>query len=231
MTSSALIRSVPCPTERSSPQAGHWRNANSSRLQVLPFPMRVVAARDVVCRATQPEASGEELSSQFSQFLNEQGVTSSTRRGPSHLLPPTTVVSTLMDALQRNDYPEADSGVKVAFSFSKPRECEEMLPGQTICSHTRSWMAKEEYVDFDTFSRIVHEHPYGDILNFDSWEPISEIVFPSTRFPVAVQAVQVSHNETPQKNRFTFCMERIEKGPYKGCWLTVGVRIGDYANV
>lgn len=30
---------------------------------------------------------------------------------------------------------------------------------------------------------------------------------------------------------FTFCLERIMSGPYKDCWMTVGVRCGDYANV
>ena len=30
---------------------------------------------------------------------------------------------------------------------------------------------------------------------------------------------------------FTFCLERVAKGPYKDCWMTVGLRCGDYANV
>ena len=29
--------------------------------------------------------------------------------------------------------------------------------------------------------------------------------------------------------RFTFCLERVESGGMKGCWLTVGVRVGDYS--
>ena len=31
----------------------------------------------------------------------------------------------------------------------------------------------------------------------------------------------------PQK--FSFCLERQTAGPYKNCWLTVGVRVGDYS--
>lgn len=30
---------------------------------------------------------------------------------------------------------------------------------------------------------------------------------------------------------YTFCLERVTSGPYKDCWMTVGVRCGDYANV
>jgi hypothetical protein len=30
---------------------------------------------------------------------------------------------------------------------------------------------------------------------------------------------------------FTFCLERVLAGPYKDCWMTVGLRCGDYANV
>ena len=30
---------------------------------------------------------------------------------------------------------------------------------------------------------------------------------------------------------FTFCLERVAKGPYKDCWMTVGLRCGDYASV
>lgn len=35
-----------------------------------------------------------------------------------------------LDALQRNDWPEADAGVRVAFAFSKPHGVEQLLPGQ-----------------------------------------------------------------------------------------------------
>jgi hypothetical protein len=32
-----------------------------------------------------------------------------------------------------------------------------------------------------------------------------------------------------QRYTFTFILERIAVGPYKHCWLTVGVRPGNYA--
>eukprot|EP00879_Flechtneria_rotunda_P021727 GHRR01022911.1.p1 GENE.GHRR01022911.1~~GHRR01022911.1.p1 ORF type:complete len:251 (+),score=99.09 GHRR01022911.1:309-1061(+) len=32
-----------------------------------------------------------------------------------------------------------------------------------------------------------------------------------------------------QRYTFTFCLEHIQSGPYKGCWMTVGVRPGNYS--
>jgi hypothetical protein len=68
-------------------------------------------------------------------------------------------------------------------------------------------------------------------------------VFPATRDDKqrAVQAVEVLAGPRPsssstgsagnglQRFTFTFCMERIATGPYKDCWMTVGVRFGDYS--
>jgi hypothetical protein len=71
-------------------------------------------------------------------------------------------------------------------------------------------------------------------------------VFPATRVGQrAVQAIEVlattrqsSSNSSAgvdgaagglQRFTFTFCLELIHTGPYKGCWMTVGVRPGNYA--
>ncbi len=42
------------------------------------------------------------------------------------------VVAAQLDALQRNDWPEPDAGVAVAFAFSKPYDAESLLPGQVL---------------------------------------------------------------------------------------------------
>lgn len=64
----------------------------------------------------------------------------------------------------------------------------------------------------------------------------SQLVFPSSRHRnKAVAAVEVvpalaaAAGQHPQM--FTFCLEKVEAGPLSNCWLTVGVRVGDYANV
>ena len=46
------------------------------------------------------------------------------------MLPPTAVIAAQMDALQMNDWPDPDSGIRTAFLFSKPFECETMIAGR-----------------------------------------------------------------------------------------------------
>lgn len=43
---------------------------------------------------------------------------------------PNVVVASQMNALQRNDYPEADAGVQAAYAFTKPHGCEQMTVGE-----------------------------------------------------------------------------------------------------
>lgn len=49
------------------------------------------------------------------------------------MLSPTACIAAQMDALQMNDWPEADAGVRTAFLFSKPYGCEQMIAGQ-VCA-------------------------------------------------------------------------------------------------
>lgn len=59
----------------------------------------------------------------------------------------------------------------------------------------------------------------------------SPLVFPSSRHRAkAVCAVEVAPRPAQRGQLFTFCLERVEQGPLRNCWLTVGVRVGDYAN-
>lgn len=104
--------------------------------------------------------------------------------------------------------------------------------------HCRSWEAKENFVTYDDFAALLNSPPYNVMLSCESWRPISRMVFPSSlRYGnKAVQAVEVVAKSTsPEQHlrpyKFTFCLEMVEQGPYKGCWLTYGVRVGDYASV
>ena len=61
---------------------------------------------------------------------------------------------------------------------------------------------------------MLHMRPYSHMLNCDKWAAISELVFPSTRTDSrAVQAVRVHKASQPQS--FTFCLQRVDVGPYK----------------
>lgn len=75
--------------------------------------------------------AGTALASEFSQHINQTGMRRPLeQRGPTPMLPPTAVVAGQMDALQMNDWPDPDSGVRTAFLFSKPFECETMIAGR-----------------------------------------------------------------------------------------------------
>ena len=51
--------------------------------------------------------------------------------------------------------------------------------------------------------------------------------------PPSQQQQEEEHSPQQQQRlrgyAFTFCMERVEEGAFKGCWLTTGVRVGDYS--
>ncbi|KAI8472351.1 MAG: hypothetical protein J3K34DRAFT_519826 [Monoraphidium minutum] len=120
----------------------------------------------------------------------------------------------------------------------------------------RSWGAKDEWLSLDEFKRRLAAPPYDVILGCDSWRPAGPLVFPGSRQGArAVQSVEVTAARRPAAGgaaagaaaqgdggggggagggaerayTFTFCLERVEGGSMKGCWLTVGVRVGDYS--
>lgn len=64
-----------------------------------------------------------------------------------------------------------------------------------------------------------------------------EVVPASTAAAAAAAAAEAGGGEgaageqqAAGKQLYTFCLERVTQGPYKNCWMTVGVRVGDYAN-
>lgn len=190
------------------------------------------------CRSLQgPESAGgestggSELAAKFSQYVMDKGFKQpQIDPQPSHLMAPTTVIEVQMDALQRNDWPDTDSGMKTAFAFTKPPDTETSVPGQAFHTHARSWFGKEEWLDFKDFVAMVNSSPYNILVNCERWKTVSELVFPSRRAERAVQAIEVVSREEKRSHRFTFLLERIQQGPYKGCWMTYGVRYGDYGN-
>ncbi|GIL71159.1 hypothetical protein Vretimale_17884 [Volvox reticuliferus] len=148
-----------------------------------------------------------------------------------------------MSMLQRNDWPEPDSGVQAAFNLTLPAK--DGLGARTV----RSWRAAEEWLSWERFHALLHVS-YNPLINCDSWRMVSPLVFPSERFDnKAVQALEV--RARPRKSRqvptpsegatspeittslrsytYTFCWERVENGAFKDCWLISGVRIGNYA--
>lgn len=157
-------------------------------------------------------------------------------RSPTALMPPTTVVRVQMDALMRNDWPEVDSGIKTAFAFAMPARVEEILSGKVRgpVPAVRAWDAAERYLNVEEFGNVVRHPMYSPLLNFSEWEVASPLMFHGPGDKRGLQAVKViSQSEDGQKQIrvYTFCLEKVLSGAYKDCWMVVGLRVGDYANV
>ncbi len=54
----------------------------------------------------------------------------------------TQVVAAQLDALQRNDWPDSDAGVAVAFAFSKPHGAELLLPGEVPAASSKAFIMR-----------------------------------------------------------------------------------------
>ncbi|PRW39229.1 solute carrier family 40 member chloroplastic [Chlorella sorokiniana] len=166
---------------------------------------------------------------------------------------PPACIAAQLGALQRNDWPEQDAGVQTAFMFAMPQGAEELLAAQAPPQRVRSWGAREEWLSMSDFSNALHSSPYALLLNCDSWRPCSPLVFPSRRHQdravAAIEVVAAAPQRQPQQQQqqdgrlgqqqagsdagqqqrqqrqtFTWCLERVQQGPLKNCWLTVGVR-------
>jgi hypothetical protein len=75
--------------------------------------------------------AGTTLATEFSQHINAAGLLRPLpHRSPTPMLSPTAAVAAQMDALQMNDWPDTDAGVRTAFLFSKPYGCESMIAGR-----------------------------------------------------------------------------------------------------
>lgn len=176
-------------------------------------------------------ASSDDLASEFSRVVNERAAAGVREvqdpvRKPSHLLPPTSAIAAVLDALQRNDWPEANSGLDTAFAFTKAAPQDDLAPAAHL--GVRAWSAKEEWLHQPSFRSHLLSPPYDVLINCEEWTTIGTVQFPSSQTDArAVQAVQVrTHNRT---YTFSFCMQRADQGSLKGCWLIAGVRQGDYS--
>mmetsp|Transcript_19285 Transcript_19285/g.23024 ORF Transcript_19285/g.23024 Transcript_19285/m.23024 type:complete len:274 (-) Transcript_19285:168-989(-) len=192
--------------------------------------------------------TGAALATQFSKIVNTLDLKSPAAVvRPSALLPPTAVVEAQMDALQRCDYPEDNSGVKTAYAFALPHEAEGLLVGGSHSS-VHAWTGSEQYVPMEGFSKVFDSTPYASLLHCEGWTPASPMKFMGSGQDgdsravqaVSIQAIDPScvveadicRKQGRLRNyKFTFCLRKVKSGPYKDCWMTVGVRSGDYANV
>ncbi|CAI5984410.1 unnamed protein product [Closterium sp. NIES-64] len=224
------------------------------------------------------------LTAEFLRFVSEtQQQWPLADRHPTALLPPTAVVRAQMDALMRNDWPEADSGIQTAFNFAMPHKVDEILPGSARppVKEARAWDASERYLSVEGFKKLLREPMYAALLHCESWETLlrepmyaallhceswkfaSPMAFHGKADSKALQAVKVRAAPTAavtpssssaataveaamdggaadggaellgrtREYTYTFCLQKVLEGAFKGCWMVVGLRVGDYANV
>ena len=119
---------------------------------------------------------------------------------PTPGLGPGDVVQAQLDALEHNDDPVPDAGVKTAYNFASPANRRATGP-------------------FDRFRRMVHNRRYRPMVDFD--DAVAGPVEHDTDGEVAVQRVTI----TGTGGRTMTYVFRLSPGDdeYEGCWLTDAV--------
>ncbi|KAG6548857.1 hypothetical protein Mapa_009619 [Marchantia paleacea] len=84
---------------------------------------------------------------------------------------------------------------------------------------------KKAVQDGKTTSQLTHL-----CSDFVSWEMGSPLTFHGPGDKKAVQDGKTT-SQSGVSSVYTFCLEKVVNGVYKGCWMIVGFRVRDYANV
>ncbi len=119
---------------------------------------------------------------------------------PDPDLGPAEVVQAQLDALEHNDDPVPDAGVKTAYNFASPANRQATGP-------------------FDRFRRMVHNRRYRPMVDFE--DAVAGPVERDSNGEVAVQRVTI----TGTGNRTLTYVFRLSRGEdaLEGCWLTDAV--------
>mmetsp|Transcript_13668 Transcript_13668/g.18741 ORF Transcript_13668/g.18741 Transcript_13668/m.18741 type:complete len:255 (+) Transcript_13668:91-855(+) len=212
-----------------SKSSRNFSNSNSRRKLISPL---YCSSGPLEGNQDLPEVNpSDSILEDFLRVVNKEQIQNPAQlQRPSALHPPTTVISAQIEALQRNDYPEENSGVMTAYSFALPMDAEQLTVGGSQ-THVRSWEAKETWLTKAEFVEAVSSHPYRAFLTTTQWQPASALQFHGKGDLQALQAIQIVSKIDGEDKRFTFtfCLAKVESGPYNNCWMTVGVRSGNYA--
>ena len=146
----------------------------------------------------------------------------------------------MLEALQRPDLPYPGSGAAAAFAFTLPADVAPAAPTTPGGGRrARSWGAAEAWLDEAGFESYLSTHPAASLLRADGHEITAPLVFGGRAGRDAVQAFTlrtggagagVQGAPPPRTLRLSLCLRRVdEAGPWKGCWLVSGLRMGDYS--
>jgi len=166
-----------------------------------------------------------DLSSDFSRFMNANIGIKNPAKGakPSALHPPTFVITSQLEALMHNDYPEEDCGVMTAYRFAMPGDVEDLIVGGSQ-THVCDWSSKDQWLTKERFIEMVKEYPYNTLVGLANWELISPLKFVAEHDCEQDIRIQSIVNGESRASTFTFYVSKVSVGPYKDCWMTTGVR-------
>lgn len=118
---------------------------------------------------------------------------------PHPSIPPEQVVLIQLSALQHNDDPAPDSGIRAAFAFASPAN--RLYTGPV-----------------ERFIGMVKNPLYRSLLNFQD----------ATPFPIEVEGDRAQQrvallDDDDDEVIYVFALSRQADGPHAGCWMTDGV--------
>lgn len=123
---------------------------------------------------------------------------------PNPKLKPDEVIGLQLEALQKNDVPAPDSGIRTAFRFASPENRAATGP-------------------IERFIQLVKNPLYRPLLNHKSVKRAPIVV----EDEVAQQRVTVISADSEQVI-YKFTLSKQNGGEYKDCWMTDGVeRVSD----
>ncbi|HEY1014387.1 MAG TPA: DUF4864 domain-containing protein [Herpetosiphonaceae bacterium] len=119
--------------------------------------------------------------------------------GPHPSISPEQVVLIQLSALQRNDDPAPDSGIRAAFEFASPAN--RLYTGPV-----------------ERFIAMVKNPLYRSLLNFQD----------ATPFPIEIEGDRAQQrvallDDDDEEIIYVFALSRQQAEPYADCWMTDGV--------
>jgi hypothetical protein len=118
---------------------------------------------------------------------------------PSPDLSPHDVVQAVMQALQRNDQPNEDAGIAIAYGFASP-------------------VTRDSTGTIERFATLVKSPPFSTMLGHKSVD-YGPLRVEGDR---AEQRLRVTAADG-RSIGFSFLLSRQSEGEYSGCWMTDGV--------
>ena len=163
-------------------------------------------------RESTPEASRHELEHELCLMRFTKCCRSRVPPACSQV-PCEEVVGNVLQALQRNDFPEVNSGLLAFWSWTH-----ELYRGRPVNGHG----------NFSIFAERAHNSELGPLMNCEGWtlEPLN-VVGAGEKYATQVARVRPRGDAKGIGRRFLFQLRRELRPPYNGAWSMWGVIISE----